>query len=183
MSDFHVMGISGSLRAASLNSALLREAAASAPDGIAVEIYDRLADIPPYNEDNDGAGAPEPVLDLRRRIVAADGILIASPEYNYNIPGQLKNAIDWASRPAATSVLRHKPVALMGASPSPFGTVRAQLALRQVFLWIESTVVVRPEVHVYSAHTRFDDAGLLTDATTRGLTQELLESLRRLALS
>jgi chromate reductase len=180
MSDFHVLGISGSLRAASLNSALLREAAAAAPDGITVEIYDRLADVPPYNEDDDGDGASEPVVDLRNRIAAADGVLIASPEYNYNIPGQLKNAIDWASRPAATSVLKHKPVALMGASMSPFGTVRAQLALRQAFLWIESRVVLRPEVHVFSAHTRFDEAGVLTDETTRSLTQQLLESLRKL---
>ena len=181
MSDLTILGISGSLRADSHNSALLRAAAQGAPDGVRVDIYDRLRDIPPYDQDLDTAEPPEPVADLRERIFAADGLLIVTPEYNYGIPGVLKNAIDWASRAPKwgdpTSLAR-KPVAIAGAAPTNFGTVRAQLALRQVFVWTDSLVVVKPEVIVFGSHNRFDAAGNLTDETTRGLLTELLGALR-----
>jgi chromate reductase len=173
----NLLAISGSLRAGSFNSALLRAAADIAPPRTKISIYDRLGDLPPYNADMDREPAPEAVADLRRRIADADGLLIATPEYNYSIPGVLKNAIDWASRPVATNVLRHKPVAQMGAAPGNFGTVRAQLALRQVWLWTESRAVVKPEVHVFRAAERFNERGHLTDPTTRELVKQLLEEL------
>lgn len=176
------LGVSGSLRKGSLNTGLLRAAAELAPPGITVEVYGRLRDIPPYDLDLDTDEPPEPVADLRERIGAADGLLIATPEYNYSIPGVLKNALDWASRPVPGSVLRHKPVAVMGASPGNFGTIRAQLALRQVWLWTESVPVVRPEVHVFAALQRFDEHGTLTDQATRALITDLLEALRLTAI-
>jgi chromate reductase len=104
-------------------------------------------------------------------------MLIATPEYNYGVPGVLKNAIDWASRPAASSSLLGKPVAIMGAAPTNFGSVRAQLALRQSFLWIDSQLVAKPELIVFRSHERFDDAGNLIDDTTRKLLVELLDAL------
>src|SRR3712207_4025678 len=120
----NILGLSGSLRAASHNTALLRAAAALAPDGMTVELYERMRELPPYDQDADTDRAPEPVVDLRRRVREADGLLIATPEYNYGVPGVLKNAIDWASRPAADSCLLGKPVAIMGAAPTHFGSVR-----------------------------------------------------------
>src|SRR3712207_1416089 len=114
----NILGLSGSLRASSHNTALLRAASTLAPDGMTIELYDRLRELPPYDQDADGDVAPEPVRDLRRRIHEADGVLIATPEYNYSVPGVLKNAIDWASRPATASCLLGKPVAIMGAAPT-----------------------------------------------------------------
>lgn len=179
--DFTVLGMSGSLRAQSTNTSLLRAAIALAPPGIAVEPYSGLSDLPIYNEDLDTDDPPEPVVDLRRRITEADAVLFVTPEYNYSIPGGLKNAIDWASRPHPGSSLRFKPVAAMGASPGHFGTVRAQLALRQVWLWTESTPVTRPQVHVFRSHERFDDRGNLVDEDTMSMVVELLEALRQIA--
>ncbi|MGH8966127.1 MAG: NADPH-dependent FMN reductase, partial [Actinomycetes bacterium] len=159
-------------------TALIRAAAQLAPPGVQVVPYTGLRELPHYDADLDGEAAPKPVVDLRERIERADALLIASPEYNYSIPGALKNAIDWASRPAMTSVLRHKPVAVIGAATGGFGGVRAQLALRQVWLWTRSIPVSWPEVLVSHAASRFDDAGNLTDETSRGLLGELLESVR-----
>ncbi|MET7284077.1 NADPH-dependent FMN reductase [Kribbella sp. NPDC005582] len=134
--------------------------------------------MPHYNGDLDtDEKLPAQVRDLRDRIRAADGLLIATPEYNYSIPGGLKNAIDWASRPSATSSLLHKPVAIIGAAPTNFGTVRAQLALRQVFVWTHSDVVVKPEVMVFRAHERFDEAGNLIDEGTITLVTDLVDAL------
>lgn len=181
MSTLSVLGISGSLRAGSYNTALIRAAAELAPAGMHVEPYDGLRDIPPYSQDADTDTPPEPVADLRRRIRSADGVLIATPEYNYGPPGVLKNAIDWASRPAADSALRGKPVALTGAAPSNFGSVRAQLALRQSFLWIDSVVVGQPELMVSRSHERFDADGKLTDPTTRETLVGLLRALADIA--
>jgi len=172
-----ILGISGSLRAASYNTALLRAAVSLAPEGMTIEVYDRLRDIPPYDQDLDTGSLPEPVADLRRRIVAADGLLIATPEYNYGVPGVLKNAIDWASRPAGRSSLTRKPTAVMGAAPGAFGSVRAQLSLRQSFLWTDSDVVTKPEVMVFQAAGRFDADANLVDEGARELVRGLLVAL------
>lgn len=165
--SFTVLGIAGSLRRESYNRALLGAAQRLAPPGVTVERYERLGEIPTYNEDvRVGQGEPEPVRDLKARMAGADALLIATPEYNYGIPGVLKNAIDWASRPPDTSPLRHKAVAIMGASTGLFGTVRAQLQLRHVFVFTESYVLGKPEVLVTRAADKFDGAGELTDAAT-----------------
>ncbi|MFB6725875.1 NADPH-dependent FMN reductase [Kribbella sp. NPDC056345] len=178
MTDLNILGISGSLRTGSLNTALLRAAQKHAPAGVTIELYDGLAELPYYNGDLDTEeNLPEQARELRERIHAADGLLIATPEYNYSIPGGLKNAIDWASRPSATSSLLHRPVAIMGAAPTNFGTVRAQLALRQVFVWTRSDLVVKPEVMVFRAHERFDEAGNLVDEGTITLVTELVDAL------
>jgi chromate reductase, NAD(P)H dehydrogenase (quinone) len=171
-----LLGISGSLRHASYNTALLRAARELVPEGMAIEIYDRLGEIPPYNDDVRQAGLPEPVADLRARIAAADALLIATPEYNYSVPGVLKNAIDWASRPSPDLVLQHKPVGIVGATTGNFGTVRAQLALRQVFVFTESYVLLKPEVLVRQAASVFSD-GRLTDEPTRDLLRQFLAAL------
>ena len=124
---FQILGIAGSLRLASYNRGLIRAAQQVAPDGVEIAAFDLLP-IPLYNADVEAEGAPAPVRDLKERIRAADALLIATPEYNYSIPGVQKNAIDWASRPPQDSPLRHKPIGLMGASPGGFGTVRSQLS-------------------------------------------------------
>ncbi|GAA3159571.1 NAD(P)H-dependent FMN reductase [Planomonospora alba] len=181
MSEIRILGVSGSLRAGSHNTALLRAARKHAPGGVSIEIYDGLRDIPPYDLDLDTPRTrPRVVRELRDRVTAADGLLIATPEYNYSIPGVLKNAIDWVSTDWTGTEglpLLRKPVAVIGASPSDFGSVRAQLALRQVFVRTDSDVVVKPEVIVFRAHERFDEGGDLTDDTTVGLLRDLLDAL------
>ncbi|GAB0105506.1 NAD(P)H-dependent FMN reductase [Nocardia sp. JMUB6875] len=175
-----ILGISGSLRAESHNTALLR-AAQKFSTGLEIEIYDGLREIPPYDFDLDTpAQRPAVVADLRERITAADGLLIATPEFNYSIPGVLKNAIDWVSTDWTKTEglpLHRKPVAIMGAAPTQFGSVRAQLALRQVFVWTESDVVVKPEVIAFRSHERFDENGDLVDDTTIDLLTGLLTAL------
>ena len=173
---FQVLGIAGSLRRASYNRALLRAAEQLAPDGVDVRSFDLLP-IPLYNADVEAEGDPAPVLELKEQIRAADALLIASPEYNYSVSGVLKNAIDWASRPPQDSVLRHKPIALLGASPGGFGTVRSQLALRQVFVFTKSLVLPEPELYVSAAHEKFDPDGNLTDDVTRRRIGTLLDAL------
>jgi|tagenome__1003787_1003787.scaffolds.fasta_scaffold20319927_1 chromate reductase len=177
----HVIAISGSLRAASFNTALIRAARRHAPHGIDVTAYQGLRELPPYDQDQDRDDAlPSAVRDLREQISAADALLIATPEYNYGVPGVLKNALDWASRPSGASSLTGKPVAIMGAAPTNFGSVRAQLSLRQLFLWTDSRVVVKPEVAVFRAQDRVGADGEYTDPGTIELVQRLLESLRDL---
>ncbi|UNZ20981.1 NAD(P)H-dependent oxidoreductase [Streptomyces sp. 891-h] len=181
MRETTVLAISGSLRADSYNTALLRAAKALAPAGVTLDLYDGLRDIPPYDLDLDSPGnRPAPVRDLRDRITGADAVLIATPEFNYSVPGVLKNALDWVSTDWSGTEglpLHRKPIAVTGASPAAFGTVRAQLALRQVFLWTDSDLVVKPEVMLFCAHERFDTAGNLTDSTSRRLLGELLDAL------
>jgi chromate reductase len=178
VTDLNILGVSGSLRAGSFNTALLHNAQKHAPTGMTVSVYEGLADLPHYNADLDNdEDLPESVARLRLAIADADGLLIATPEYNYSIPGGLKNLLDWASRPAASSVLRHKHIAIAGATPGQFGTVRAQLALRQVFLWTHSHVVIKPELLLFGAAQRFDEGGNLTDETTIDLLRELLTAL------
>lgn len=176
MSDLTFLGISGSLRARSYNTALLRTAVELAPAGVRIEPFG-LAEIPIYNEDVREGGFPPPVEALRERIRAADALLIVTPEYNYSIPGVLKNAIDWASRPP-TQPFEDKPIALMGASPGMLGSARAQYHLRQSFVYLNAHILNRPEIMVGSASTRFDDHLRLTDDNTREMIINLLTGLR-----
>ena len=144
--SFSILGLAGSLRRESYNRALLRAAAGLAPPGVTIVIFERLGEIPPYNDDVRLRGLPDPVAALWQAVAAADALLVATPEYNYGVPGVLKNALDWVSRPPAETPLRHKPVAIMGASTGNFGTARAQLALRQTFQFVESYALPKPEV-------------------------------------
>lgn len=182
MTDLKILAISGSLRANSHNTALLHAARKLDPGGLEIEVYDRLREIPPYDFDLDTPGArPAVVQELRDRITAADGLLIATPEFNYSVSGVLKNAIDWVSTDWTKSEglpLQRKPTAILGAAPTNFGSVRAQLALRQVFVWTHTDVVVKPEVIVFRSHERFDDAGNLVDEGTVALLQDLLGALK-----
>ncbi|MEU3772208.1 NADPH-dependent FMN reductase [Streptomyces sp. NPDC032472] len=177
MSQLKILAISGSLREGSYNTALVRAAQKFAPGDLDIESYEGLRDIPPYDTDHDVDPAPVAVADLRRRIIEADGLFIATPEYNYGVPGVLKNALDWASRPALNSSLTGKPIAIAGAAPTNFGTVRAQLALRQSFLWTDSKVVGKPELCIFRANERFDESGNLTDETTIEILHQLLATL------
>lgn len=177
--QLHILGIAGSLRRKSYNMALLRAATELAPPGMTIEIYGRLGDIPLYNEDVREVARPEPVVHIDEAVRAADGILIATPEYNYSVPGVLKNAIDWVSRPPQTSPLRNKPAAIMSASTGISGGMRAQLHLRQSFVFTETPAMLRPEVIVPKAAERFDDQGRLTDESTRKLIASFLVDFSR----
>jgi chromate reductase len=163
---FRLLGIPGSLRAGSYNLALLRAAAEVLPAGVGLDIVS-LADIPLYNADVQSQGDPAPVEELKLRIMAVDALVIATPEYNYSIPGVLKNALDWASRPPKTCCLRNKPIGIMGASSGESGTMRAQLALRQMFVFTGSLAMVQPELRVPNAGDRFDADGRLIDGELR----------------
>jgi len=172
-----VLGIAGSLRAGSFNRSLLRAAQELAPEGMDIRSFD-IAPIPLYNADVEARGDPEPVATLKTAIREADALLVATPEYNFGVPGVLKNAIDWASRPPDKTPLRGKPAAIMGASPGASGTVRAQLQLRQAFVFTQTLAVLAPEVLVPRAHEKFDQDGRLTDEKTRELVRKLLVALR-----
>jgi chromate reductase len=160
-----ILGIAGSLRRGSFNAATLRVAQELAPAGMTIEHFD-IAPIPLYNEDVRQQGFPPPVEDLRARIKAADGLLIVTPEYNYSIPGVLKNAIDWASRPPEQP-FDGKPIGIMGASGGALGTARAQYHLRQCFVFLNGLIMNRPEVMIAAASGKFDAEGKLTDQVTR----------------
>jgi chromate reductase len=175
VTNMHVLGISGSLRKGSYNTALLAAASELLPECMTLEIFD-LSSIPLYNDDVRALGFPKPVKELRARIAVADALLIATPEYNYSIPGVLKNAIDWASRPPDPP-LDGKPLAIMGASTGNFGTVRAQMHLRHVCVYCNMFPVNRPEVLVMRAQDKFDANGRLVDETTRGFVRDLLTAL------
>jgi len=166
-----VLGISGSLRAKSYNTMLLRAAMELAPPGMLIR--PASIDLPLYNDDVREQGYPPPVSLLRAQIADADGVLIATPEYNFSIPGVLKNAIDWASR-APDQPFDGKPVAIMGASTGRFGTVRSQNHLRQSFLFLNANVLNRPAVMVGGAAKQFDDSNRLTDESTREHVAKLL---------
>jgi chromate reductase len=175
-SPLTVVGIAGSLRHASYNRGLIRAAANVAPEGILVVPHE-LGDLPMYNADVEALGDPEPVRRFKEAIAAADALLIATPEYNHCVPGVLKNAIDWASRPPRHSALTNKPIAIMGASTSGGGTARAQAHLRDGLAYTGGLVMPLPEVLVPLAASRFDDAGNLIDDDTRLAVHELLVSL------
>jgi len=171
-----VIGISGSLRRASFNTALLRAAIDLAPQGMTIEAFP-IGEIPLYDEDlRQESGFPPPVAALRAAILAADALLIASPEYNFSIPGVLKNAIDWASRPP-DHPFAGKPVAFMSASNGMLGGARAQYHLRQVCVYLDMHPLNKPEVFVARASEKIDATGTLTDEPTRHIMKTLLESL------
>ena len=172
-----VLGIAGSLRAASFNRALLRAAQELTPDGLEIRTFD-IAPIPLYNADVEAKGDPEPVAALKTAIREADALLVVTPEYNFGVPGVLKNAIDWASRPPAQTPLRGKPAAIMGATPGQGGTIRAQMQLRQAFVFTQTIALLQPEVLVTKAHEKFDKDGRLIDELTRGFVKKQLEALR-----
>ncbi|SDR62726.1 chromate reductase [Rhizobiales bacterium GAS191] len=175
-----ILGICGSLRHASFNKAALREAIKLAPQGVTIEEAD-ISQISPYNEDVFAKGFPAPVEALRRQIATADALLFVTPEYNYSMPGVLKNAIDWASRPPSQP-FAGKPVAMMGASMGMFGTGRAQYHLRQTCVFLDMHPINKPEVMIPAAQTKFDANGQLTDEPTRGFIAALLVALRDWAL-
>jgi chromate reductase len=170
-----ILGIAGSLRVQSYNRGALRAAKALVPQGVELEVFE-LDGIPPYNQDEEKK-LPAKVADLKARIRAADGVLIATPEYNYSIPGVLKNAIDWASRPYGDSAWDGKPVALMSASVGVFGGMRAQYHLRQCFVFLNMDAVLQPEVAIGNAAQKFDAQGELSDATSRQLITQLMQNL------
>jgi chromate reductase, NAD(P)H dehydrogenase (quinone) len=172
-----IFGISGSLRRDSHNSALLRAAAALAPEGVEIEIYDQLAAIPPFNEDEeDAVGGDHVVAHLRDAVARADGVFIVTPEYNSSIPGVLKNAIDWLSRPVAETVLRNKPAVVIGASTGMFGAVWSQAETRKV-LGAAGARVVDLELPVPTAHEQFHDDGHLLDSDLETQVREAVQAL------
>ena len=172
----NVLGISGSLRRDSYNRALLKVAQEVAPHEVEIALFDLHA-IPPYDGDVEAAGDPQPVGRLKAAIRSVDALLIATPEYNYGIPGVLKNAIDWASRPPRESVLDAKPVAIMGASTGIGGTAEAQAQLRRVLTFPGAQMLPEPEVFVSQARKKFDADLRLTDGETRLAIEALLEAL------
>lgn len=170
-----ILGFAGSLRKDSYNKALLRAAMELVPKSAKLEIFD-LERIPPFNQDLEDR-MPQKVKGFKAKIRAADALLIATPEYNYSVPGVLKNAIDWASRPYGDNSFEGKPVAVMSASPGMLGGARAQYHLRQVLVALNMHPVNRPEVMVVSIDEKIDEKGNLTDEETSKRIRQLLESL------
>ena len=171
-----ILGISGSLRQDSYNTKLLRAAEELLPAFVELELWDGLKQIPPYDEDDDVQPAPPAVAALRAALAEADAVLFATPEYNSSVPGQLKNAVDWVSRPLATNALRNKPVLVVGASTGAFGAVWSQAELRKI-LGATGARVVDAEVAVGHAPTRFDEDGTLHDEDLRDQLREALDLL------
>lgn len=180
MDSLRVLGTAGSLRKGSYNQLLLHAAREGAPEGIEVHEF-ILKDLPLYHPDLESTGEPDAVKAWKDAIVRHDALLIATPEYGYGVPAVLKSALEWASQPHKHSVLEGKPVALMGASTDPVGTLRAQLQLRQMLLYSGCPIVAAPEVLVPRAQTRFSE-GYLSDEAPRGNIRGLLEALRQLVL-
>lgn len=172
-----VLGICGSLRRASYNRMALREAQKLVPADMTVEVFESLGQIPLYDEDLEKQGLPAPVQDLRSRIKAADALLLVTPEYNYSIPGVLKNAIDWASRPPEQP-FRDKPMAIMSAGPGAMAGVRCQYHLRQCFVYMDAKILNQPEVFIGNAPQKFAEDGTLKDEATSKIIAKLLEGLR-----
>jgi chromate reductase len=170
-----ILGFAGSLRAGSYNKALLRAAIDLLPEDVTLEIFD-LVNIPPFNQDIE-MDMPSKVKEFKSKIREADAILIATPEYNYSVPGVLKNAIDWASRPYGDNSFDGKPVALMSASPGMLGGVRAQYHLRQSFVYLNMHPVNGPDVIVNFAQQKFDSNGNLVDDNTKTFLGQLLQNL------
>jgi len=170
-----ILGIAGSLRDGSFNRAALRAAQTLVPEGATIETFD-IKGLPGFSQD-DETNPPAQVVELKQRIRAADAILFVTPEYNYSVPGVLKNAIDWASRPYGDSAWTKKPVAIMGASVGTLGTARAQYHLRQMFVFLNMYAVNQPEVMIAHAHKHFDEQGNLTDEVAKKLINQLLGEL------
>ena len=171
-----ILGISGSLRRGSYNTSLLRAAAELVGDDVELELWEGLKDVPPYDQDDDTDEAPAAVAELRSAVAGADAVLIATPEYNASVPGQLKNALDWVSRPLATNPLRNKPAAVVGASTGAFGAVWGQAELRKVLATIGARVI-QTEVACRYANTCFDEGGRLTDDGVRAQLADVVDEL------
>lgn len=170
-----ILGIAGSLRRESYNRAALRAATQLVPEGATIEIFE-LDGLPGFNQDEE-QNPPAKVAELKQRIREADAILFVTPEYNYSVPGVLKNAIDWASRPYGDSAWNGKPAAIMGASVGAIGTARAQYHLRQMFVFLNIFALNQPELMIGNAQKRFDSQGNLTDDATKERIRQLLQSL------
>lgn len=184
MDNIHLAGISGSLRTGSFNTLLLKACLELLPEGMSMEFV-TFHDIPLYNADHDtptSPGRPAAVTRFRELLAKAHGLVIVSPEYNYSIPGGLKNALDWASR-GEDAPLIGKPVAVMGATPGLWGTVRMQAAFLPLFQYLDMKPVYKPEILLSQAHTKFDQHGELTDQTARELIRKKLENLKKVILS
>jgi chromate reductase len=175
MTDIKVLGIAGSLRKGSYNKAALKAAQSLVPAGATLDVFD-LPDLPGFSQDHE-KNPPVHVTNLKSRIRSADAVLFVTPEYNYSIPGVLKNAIDWASRPYADSAWRGKPAAIMGASTGAIGTARAQYHLRQCFVFLDMPAVIQPEVLIAHAADKFDKDGNLADDKAKELIRGLLANL------
>lgn len=173
--QIRILGIAGSLRKASYNRGALRAAQQLCPEGAKIEVFE-LDGIPPFNQDEE-RNPPQKVIDFKQKIRAADAILLVTPEYNYGMPGVLKNAIDWASRPYGDNAWNGKPCALMSAAMSMGGGVRAQYQLRQAFVFLNMEAVLQPEVAIGNATERFDEQGNLKDETSKKLIGQLLQNL------
>ena len=175
---FRVLAIPGSLRRESWNRRLLAQAAVLAGPRMQVELYDGLRDLPMFDEDLEGStgGGPDSVRHLRAAVAAADGLLLATPEYNHSLPGVLKNAIDWLSRATPIEVLAGRPVAIVGASSGRWGTRLAQAALRQVLAATEAAVMPSPALFMREAGQAFDAGGRLVDDATRNALRDVLDA-------
>lgn len=180
----HFVGLSGSLRKGSYNTSLLHAITGLLPERTTMEIAS-VADLPLYNADLDYPAAsvrPPIIQSFRDQLAKADAFVIVSPEYNYSIPGGLKNAIDWASRGEDSPMLR-KPVAVMGATPGMWGTIRMQMAFQPVFLFLNMIPVLKPEVLIAQAKNKFNEKGELTDETSIDLVRKKLEALRSIVVN
>lgn len=175
METIKILGIAGSLRKDSYNKWALKAAQLLAPEGVKVETFD-IGKIPLFNQDEERNPSPA-LVEFKKAIRAADAILFVTPEYNYSVPGVLKNAIDAASRPYGESAWSGKPVAIMGASIGNLGTARAQYHLRQMFVFLNMYALNQPEVMISNASQRFDQEGNLIDETTANLIRQLLQNL------
>lgn len=173
--SIRILGIAGSLRRDSYNKAALRAATQLVPEGSEIDIFE-IDGIPGFNQD-DEQDPPEKVVEFKKRIREADAILFVTPEYNYSVPGVLKNAIDWASRPYGDNAWSGKPAAIMGASIGAVATARAQYHLRQMFVFLNVYAVNQPEVMIGNAHEKFDAEGNLADEATKGFIRQLLQKL------
>jgi chromate reductase, NAD(P)H dehydrogenase (quinone) len=170
-----ILGIAGSVRRESYNRAALRAATQLLPEGATIDIFE-IDGLPGFSQDEE-QNPPAKVVELKKRIREADAILIVTPEYNYSVPGVLKNAIDWASRPYGDSAWNGKPAAIMGASIGAIGTARAQYHLRQMMVFLNMFPINQPEVMIGNAQNRFDSQGNLTDDLTKDLIRQLLQNL------
>lgn len=182
METLEVVGIPGSLRDESYNRALLEAAQRVAGEGMNISLVE-IGELPHFDADLEADGDPEPVKEFKEAIRAADALLIATPEYQHAIPGVLKNALDWASRPPSDAPISGKPTAIMGATTGAFGTARAQQDLRQVLIYNDCPMVMTPEVLVADAASKVDEAGEFTDSETLDFVRQLLDELDALARS
>ena len=175
MTNIRVLGIAGSLREGSYNRGALRAAVELAPEGVTIETFD-IGEIPPFNQDKEG-DPPAIVTEFKKKIREADAILFSTPEYNYSVPGVLKNAIDWASRPYGDSAWNGKPAAIMGASGGAIGTARAQYDLRKTMVFLNMFPINQPEVMIGNAAGKFDAEGNLTDEKTKEFIGKMVRNL------